>query len=643
MMRLVTGLVLLSMVGCGPGRERCDNERDDDGDGYIDCADQECWASCSEQCGNGVDDDGDGLADCSDPDCSGSCSGSGSGGEVCDNGVDDDGDWLTDCMDPDCRIQCDADGDGHDAEAMGGNDCDDSDPTVHPTAEEVVYDGADNDCDPVTPDDDLDGDGVGIDADCDDRSSVTYPGAPETCGDQVVNDCGASADPERESCYGSRSLATADAVLLGTAAEDWTGYSVAGAGDVNLDGFSDLIIGAYGEGSNRTGAAYMVFGPVSGDFDLSQAAAKFTGESEDDWAGFSVATGGDLTGNGISNMVIGARYDDATGHNAGAVYVVRANVSGTVSLDMAASRIVAAGEYDSAGYSVAGVGDVDGDGSDDLLIGALFNVHDSVGGGAVHLVAGPVEREMELSQVAYKVYGEVSGDNLGCAVAAAGDVDGDGLRDLLFGACLDDQTAESAGAAYLFTTHTPSDRPASSADATLLGEALGDQLGAALAGGGDVDGDGLDDIVVAAPYADGAVADVGAAYLVTASTGPLTPDATMLGASTGDAAGTSVAVLGDVNGDGFADVAVGAPGHDGAAEDAGAAYVLFGPLAQSIDLATEAEVRLTGRDAFDFAGQSVGAAGDIDGDGFADLVVGAPFHDGSAPSGGAAYILTFGW
>lgn len=636
--------LLIVALGCGHRERECNNGADDDQDGWTDCDDQDCVDVCGESCDNFHDDDGDGLVDCTDPDCSDRCPTTPTGPEDCSNSADDDGDWLVDCGDDDCDTLCDTDADGWTGLDLGGDDCDDDDANVHPTAVEVPYNTVDDDCDPTTPDDDVDQDGFPVATDCDDAAPATFPGAPETCGDAVVNDCDdPTAVPSRTDCYGDRSMATADATLLGTSVDDWTGFVVAGAGDVDNDGDADLILGAYGVGAAASGAVYLVHGPITGDFDLSEATVKWTAESEDDWTGFAIAGGSDLTGDGHEDVVIGARYDDGTGNSAGATYVARAIGSGTVELSEVVGKVFAEAEYDSSGYAVATVGDVNDDGADDLLIGSPENSRVANAAGMAHLVFGPVVGPVQLSAATYRVLGERESDKLGCAVGRAGDLDGNGEQDLLVSACYSDRNGQDAGAVFQFSTHTEIDRIAGDADGAMVGEQPFDQLGTAIAGG-DIDGDGLSDVVVGSPFHDLGADDAGAVYL---ALGPATvdmnaPDAKITGDGIGDHAGTSVAVLGDVDGDGFDDLAIGAPGRDEGGEDAGAAYVLFGPVFGAGSLA-DADVKLVGATAFDFAGQSVAPAGDFDADGYPDLVVGAPFHDGLAPSSGAAYVFTFDW
>ena len=608
------------------GSERCDNGTDDDGDGFTDCADQDCFAECKEV---PVAKPG-----CPDGDCV----------EDCTDGQDNDADYLVDCDDiDDCRPLCDADGDGFTGSELGGDDCDDADPDSYPGAAEIPWDGVDNDCNPDTPDDDLDGDGFGVAADCDDLSADTYPGADEVCGDQTLNDCDAQTPPSREYCYGDRPLGTADYKLIGTNTDDRTGFALSGAGDIDNDGYADLIIGAWGEGSNATGAAYIVRGPLTGDLELSNATAKLIGESEDDWAGFSVSGGIDPVGNGVPHVLIGTQYDDRSGPNAGAVYVVPSTVQGDVLLVDAVAKLVGATDHDRAGFSVAGLPDVNGDDIDDILVGAVQANAGGNDAGAAYVVYGPVSGIVELAFADVQLDGKSNDDNVGCAVANAGDVDGTGSASILVGGCTDDGGGLNAGAAYVFTDLSAFSGTTADADGILQGLGPDDAMGTAVAGGSDLSGDGRDDLAATAPFNDDNGVDAGATYLVWSGglNGLMEPDVVLYGDAAGDNHGIAITLPGDLNGDEIADIAIGASGSDLGGEDAGTVYVHFGPFSGTI-AASDADILMPGEAAFDFAGQALASPGDVDQDGMGDLLIGAPFNDDLAPSAGAAYLVTFG-
>ena len=126
------------------------------------------------------------------------------------------------------------------------------------------------------------------------------------------------------SLTGDIDLSVADAKFIGEDANDQAGFSVASAGDVNGDGYDDLLVGALydDDGGSQAGAAYLIFGPVTGDFDLSAADAKFIGEAASDYAGISVASAGDVNGDGYDDLLVGAYGDDDGGTNAGAAYIL---------------------------------------------------------------------------------------------------------------------------------------------------------------------------------------------------------------------------------------------------------------------------------------------------------------------------------
>ncbi|MDA1114808.1 MAG: FG-GAP-like repeat-containing protein, partial [Planctomycetota bacterium] len=221
---------------------------------------------------------------------------------------------------------------------------------------------------------------------------------------------------------------------------------------------------------------------------------------------------------------------------------------------------------DVLGYSVSGAGDVDGDGFDDLIVGALLA---DPGGlteaGSAFVYSGAT------GSLIWQFDGQVSLDKLGFSVSGAGDVDGDGFDDLIVGAPVADPGGLSnAGSAYVY----------SGATGNLIwqfdGQASGDFLGHSVSGAGDVDGDGFDDLIVGASSADpGGLTDAGSAYVYSGATGSLIWQ--FDGQAWVDQLGISVSGIGDVDGDGFDDVIVSAPSADpGGVSSAGSAYVYSG-------------------------------------------------------------------
>jgi hypothetical protein len=262
---------------------------------------------------------------------------------------------------------------------------------------------------------------------------------------------------------GGGTLGNADASFLGEASDDYAGISVAGAGDVNGDGYADLLIGApyNGDGGTKAGAVYLVLGGAGGwtsagvtrgwsqGINLgSPGVLQYTGEAVDDFAGAGVAGAGDVNGDGYDDFLVGAYgYNYGGDDFVGAAYLVLG--SATPTGGSLSSHIRYTGEVANgwAGENVAGAGDVNGDGFDDLLIGAdEYNG----GQGRAYLVLGsadPAGDDLNLS--AHIQYTGVAGDQVGLAVAGAGDVNGDGYADLLVGAGGNDDGGNEAGAAYL--------------------------------------------------------------------------------------------------------------------------------------------------------------------------------------------------
>jgi flagellin-like hook-associated protein FlgL len=325
------------------------------------------------------------------------------------------------------------------------------------------------------------------------------------------------------------------------------------------------------------------------------------------------------------------------------------------------------GAGDRAGIFTSNAGDVNGDGLDDFIIGAD---NDDPGGrndsGAAFVVFGRRDGgKVELSDIeagigGFVINGVSAGDSAGEGVSGGGDINGDGLADLIVGALHDDPNGDSSGAAFVVFGKTGttaidlSNVESGIGGFVINGASAGDQAGVTTAYAGDINGDGLDDLLVGAKFADpGGRNDAGASYVVFGKKDTAAIELSNVESGTGGfvingkVAGdyaASVGTAGDFNGDGLNDILVGAPEADTSGADSGSAYLIFGKNNTSaVELSKVEEgaggFALNGVSAGHLLGLHSNGGGDINGDGYSDLVIGAR---GAAPNGadsGAAYVV----
>ncbi len=634
-----------------PADYNCDGSagRDDlDGDGWVACqdcddADGDVRPDVAETC-NDVDDD-------------------------CNAAVDDDAaDALT--------WFPDADGDGYGDAAEGlaaceepagyladDRDCDDGDAAVSPAAEETCATAADDDCDGASNTGavdcvafyaDADGDTYGdaaaclcaaeapwtatVPGDCDDSDAAVNPDGTEVCGDGADNNCDAVA----VGCgvAGDRSLADADGKLTGVAESDAFGTTVAACGDLDGDGLPDLLVGATGvdDSAFYVGAVYLLSGPLGETGTAADAGEQWLGGDALDYLGRAAAAG-DFDGDGLTDLVLGAPYDDASATNAGGVYLFRGPPA-SAALSAADGVRLGTDLGDNAGIALAAIPDADLDGDAELAVGAYRETTESLGAGAVYVLDAAPTGTGALADAAALLVGDTASDYFGRALVGLSDLDGDGLGDLAVGAYADDTRVRDGGAVYLYLGPFSGRITTAAADATLYGASSGEGAGLTLAAG-DIDADGHSDVVVGALTNDRAGTNAGAVYV---AHGPLLGDSalgsdvTLFGDTAGDGAGLSLAV-GDLDDDGHDDVAVA--GEGASYGGGGAVWTVYGPLTGVLGLGA-AEAITRAEDTNDSVGASLAIPGDLDGDGFLDLVIGAPDEDSAATNAGAVYVLAGG-
>jgi hypothetical protein len=393
----------------------------------------------------------------------------------------------------------------------------------------------------------------------------------------------------------------------------------------------------YDHDDGNDGAAFVYHGSPQG-LDGAPADWSAGGGQKGSQFGFAASAAGDFNHDGYADVIIGAyNYNKSDVEvKAGAVFIFYGSFSGLSS----SPDWTVIGPHKNAqfGYSVGAAGDVNGDGIDDVIVGApqyTIDPADPAYEGAIYLFYG-AESEEPSTTAAWSYESDQAYARLGTAVAGAGDVNGDGVDDIIAGLPNYNGEAADMGAAILFLGSDSG--LADSPDWTVEGEQAGSDFGAAVAGVGDVNGDGMDEVAVGAPGLDRDEDEtsVGGAYLYHGSdSGPATvANWTTSQGGAGALFGHSVGGAGDINGDSYADLVVGAPGWE-VQQVEGAIFVFLG---SSTGLSSNPVWRGAGDKARAGFGFASGSAGDVNKDGFDDIVTGAPNYRHSDIRVGGAFV-----
>lgn len=583
--------LILCILACSSGK---------DGPPGTDLTDANCVAT--EHC-NGLDDD-------------------------CDGSVDEDATdattWYTD-MDRDgygveavLSVACEAPAGA--AEVAG--DCDDTSASVHPGADEdPCIDRVDQDCDGLLVAADTDGDGWDECEDCDDARDDVAPGQLEVCEDGLDQDCSG----ENIICGLWGAMALADSALrLEGDGDSWAaGIDVGFAHNLSGDGAAALLIGAShaSEGTVEGGAAYVVSEVQDGAHVLGEAAsAALLANNDGDILGFAVADLGDADGDGYGTIGVGA---PGVNGDVGAVYLVSGPWQGSRLASEADAVLSGRDGGDYAGYAVDDAGDVDGDGFTDLAVGAATRLAGGGRAGEAYLVLGP-PRSMGLQDAHAVVEPAITGGYLGWRVAGAGDLDGDGLAELAIGWPRNDYWREGGGAVIVLSD------PSGTVVVPDTGAAIYDDASAAATGvgyyvapAGDLDEDGLGDLLVGERDPADGYASAGGVYVlhgpIEGMLGLSAAASRLLGVGDRDEADNGVGEA-DLDADGHLDLIIGAPG-GGTGSRPGAVYVVYGPIPEGTTSLRDADANLSGEEDEDAAGFAA-ALGDLNNDGFHDILVG---------------------
>ena len=423
----------------------------------------------------------------------------------------------------------------------------------------------------------------------------------------------------------------ADIVIEGNLVDLYLGFLPQAAGDVNGDGFADLVTPApYYYSAVAGGGAVLIY-HGGADTLADEPDGQHYGQIAGDWLGSSSASAGDVNGDGFSDLAVGVPDHDAGTSGEGRVHVFH----GSSDPSLAAPHWTYDGQFldGGTGGSVASAGDVNGDGYGDLVVGTAELDHPETDEGRVDVFHGSATGLSTGPDWFFE--SNLDDATLGWQVASAGDINGDGYGDLIVGAPGYSNGQASEGRAYVF--YGSSEGLAANPGWTFESDLAQARFGDAVSSAGDVNGDGFADVIVGAPGFESGHTNEGAAFGFLGSIDglPDVPNWIIETNRPNSGYGERLTALGDVNGDGYCDVAIGALQDDNPELREGRVYIYHGSPA---GLSTSAD-RVLEEAAGGLFGAVLSGAGDVNGDGLADLIVGSPGFDCPALNCGRAYFF----
>lgn len=406
------------------------------------------------------------------------------------------------------------------------------------------------------------------------------------------------------------------------------------AGDINGDGLADVLVSApfYDGSSTDTGQVNLYLGSNSG---LSATAAwSITGSNQHDRLGRGISSAGDVNADGYDDVLVGVpAYSQANPPRSGRVFLFYGSASGLAGTPDV--TLVGVHNADTFGTSVARAGDVNGDGYDDIIVGSVTYDNTETDEGRLYLFYGSASGLV--TSPAWTYESNQASAWLGRMVSTAGDVNGDGYADVMANAPRYDNGQTDEGIVFIFYGSATglSAIPDWSVESNQANGQMGEDLGLNTAG--DVNGDGYDDVLIGRyNYSNGETSEgLVSLYYGSASGLSTTADWTYESNQATATLGWSVGPVGDVNRDGYADFLVGADEYNTVVNNGGRAFLFYGHASGP---AETPDWTVSGAQANSSMGQAVASAGDVNGDGTTDLLVGQQFYTGLASAGGRAVV-----